>query len=306
MNLDRLHEFERIAETGSLTAASGQLGVSVATLSSRLRSFESSLGIQLFEREGKALLLTDAGRCLLGNAGDILARYRMLTDDLKALTEHRYERLNIAIDAPFPLHLGPLLDKLNLANPDMVLRLLDMNSLNIWESLKDGSVDVGFLTATESTIPDGFDKRLIAGPSQYVVLPAGHPLSNRASVSLAELEGETFLLYGKSSNAPARAFQTSNLEASGIRFSVYDQDIVQSAIQFLVPIGKGILITPYYLIDIPSSVQLPLTDTPFPALPWLIASRNPGNSDVPRFIRDYFTFAKANPVHLIGRKGVEA
>lgn len=306
MDLERLHEFERIAETGSLTAASGQLGVSVATLSSRLRSFESSLGVRLFDREGKALLLTDAGRCLLGNAGDILTRYRIITDDLRTLTEHRYQQLTFAIDAPFPLHLGPLMDKLILSNPDIILRLLDANRMNLWDSLSGGSVDLGFLTAMEDSIPDGFDKRRIAGPSQYAVLPGGHPLSNRASVSLAELEGETFLLYGKHDNVFARAFQTTNLEASGIRCSVYDQEIAQPLIQFLVPAGKGILITPYYLTDLPVSVQLPLTDVPFPALPWLVAAPDPKNSDVPRFIQDFFTFAKTNPIRKIGREEVES
>lgn len=302
MDLNRLHEFERIAETGSLTAASGQLGISVATLSARLRSFENSLGVQLFRREGRALILTDAGRCLLGNAGDILARYRMISDNLKALTEHRYEQLAFAIDAPFPLHLGPLMDKLILANPSLILRLLDANSQDLWESLRNGSVDLAFLTTMESVIPEEFDRRRIAGPTQYVVLPAGHPLSNRTSVSLDDLDGETFLLYGKSSNAFARAFQTVNLEASGIRFSVYDHDIARTLIQFLVPSGKGILITPYYLTDLPASVQLPLTAAPCPALPWMISLKEPKNRDVPRFIQDFFAFAQANPLRLIGRK----
>ncbi len=306
MDLDRLHEFERIAETGSITAASGQLGVSVATLSSRLRSFENSLGVQLFEREGKALALTDAGRCLLGNAADILTRYRMITDDLKMLTEHRYEQLTFAVDAPFPLHLGPLMDKLNLANPDMTLRILDATRLNLWDALLNGSVDIGFLTVMESTVPDGFEKCRIAGPSQYAVLPAGHPLSNRASVSMSDLDGETFLLYGETSNSFARSFQISNLTASGIRFSVYDHEIAQTLIQFLIPVGKGILITPYYLTDLPLSVQLPLIDTPFPACPWLVAASHPQSRDVPRFIRDYFTFVKSNPVRHIGLKEIEA
>ncbi len=306
MNLDRLHEFERIAETGSLTAASGELGISVATLSARLRSFESSLGVQLFRREGKALLLTDVGRCLLGNAGDILTRYRMISENLKALTEHRYEQLTFAADAPFPLHLGPLLDKLNLSNPSVILRLLDANSLDLWEALRSGSVDLAFLTVPENIIPEEFDRYRIAGPTQFAVLPAGHPLINRPSVSLSELDGETFLLYAEASNAFARAFQTANLEAAGISYSVYDHDIAQSLIQFLVPVGKGILITPYYLTDLPASVQLPLTDIPFPALPWMISARDPGNSDVPRFIREFFAFAKSNPIRLIGRKEAEA
>ena len=60
MDLDRLREFARIAECGSVSAAARRLGLSVATLSARLRGLEKSLGTNLFDREGRALILTDA------------------------------------------------------------------------------------------------------------------------------------------------------------------------------------------------------------------------------------------------------
>ena len=294
MDLDRLYEFERIASCGSVSAAAHELGLSVATLSARLRSFEKNLGIPLFDREGRAVILTDAGRCLLGNAEDILSHYRAIADDLRAMSDHRYTRLVIAIDHPFPVHLGPLMDHLNLANPDLELQLICTGDMDPGAALLDGSVDLCFISCLEKPLREGLCCRPISGPSQNVILPAEHPLSSRSGVRLADLEDECFILYQDGPNAFARDFQLKNLEASGIRHTLYDHPVSMPYIQFLVPMGKGVLITPYHLVDLPNAVEIPLTDVPCPARPYMFSAVSPRNPDVPRFIHDYFAFALAS------------
>lgn len=294
MDLDRLHEFERIASCGSVSAAAHELGLSVATLSARLQSFEKSLGIPLFDRAGRAVVLTDAGRCLLGNAEDILSRYHAIARDLRAMNDHRYTRLVIAIDSPFPTHLGPLLDQLNMANPDLDLHLIGTENLDIRASLLEGTVDLCFVSRVERTVPGDLSYVPISGPSQNVILPAEHPLVSRPGIQLADLEGESFILYPDGPNTFAREFQLKNLEASGIRHTRYDRPVSAPYIQFLVPVGKGVLITPYHLVDLPNAVEIPLTDVPCPAYPYLISAEHPYNPDVPHFIRDFFAFIRSS------------
>ena len=294
MDLERLYEFERIASCGSVSAAARELGLSIATLSARLRSFEKSLGIPLFDREGRSVILTDAGRCLLGNADDILSHYRSIAGDLRAMSDHRYTRLVIAIDHPFPMHLGPLMDHLNLSNPDLDLQLISTGDMDLDAALLDGTVDLCFISCVEKPLHEGLCCRPISGSSQNVVLPAEHPLNSRSGVRLADLEDECFILYQDGPNAFARDFQLKNLEASGIRHTRYDHPVSMTCIQFLVPMGKGVLITPYHLVDLPNSVEIPLTDVPCPAYPYMLSAKEPRNPDVPRFIRDYFNFALAS------------
>ena len=292
MDLDRLREFARIAECGSVSAAARRLGLSVATLSARLRGLEKSLGTSLFDREGRALILTDAGRCLLGNSREILSRYASVADELRSLKEHRYDRLTLAADAPFPLHLGPLLDRLNAANPELQLRLIIAGEISPFDALLDGSLDVFFATGPEDPVPEGIARRQIAGATQRVILPAVHPLAGRSVLTLKELEGECFLLYPDSPGSTARAFQLRNLEASGIRYTVCDSGTSRELLQFLVPMGKGLLLTPYHLVDIPASVEIPLTEVPFPACPWLYTAAEPIRPEVIRFVRDFFDFVR--------------
>ena len=294
MDLDRLREFARIAECGSVSAAARRLGLSVATLSARLRGLEKSLGTPLFDREGRALILTDAGRCLLGNSREILSRYAAVAEELRSLKEHRYDRLALAADAPFPLHLGPLLDRLNLANPELRLQLVIAGEPEAFDALRDGSLDVFFATGPEDPVPEGVARRRIAGATQRVILPAGHPLAGRSVLSMKDLEGECFLLYPESGSASVRAFQLRNLEASGIRYTVYDSGTSRELLQFLVPVGKGLLLTPYHLVDLPASVEIPLTEAPCPSYPWLYTAAEPLRPEVARFVRDFFDFVRKN------------
>ncbi len=65
MNLHHLKYFLVIAEEGSLSAASKKLLVGQPALSAQLKQFESWLGIKLFERIGKKLVITQSGEYVL-------------------------------------------------------------------------------------------------------------------------------------------------------------------------------------------------------------------------------------------------
>lgn len=298
MDMDRLSEFALIAESRSVSDAARALGLSTATLSARLRSFEKDLGASLFLRGGRELRLTDVGRCLLANTEDILSRYRRITGGLQAQREHQYTRLRIAIADPgIPLHLGPLMDRINLSSPDMELSLLDASRVDPVAALLDGSVDILFATCVDQPVPQGVARRTVSGPQQFVILPADHPLSGRSGVSLRDLSGECFLLYNENDSAFARWFQLRNLESSGIDYTTLETGSGSLFLHFLVPVGKGILITPYHLVDLPNSVELPLLDAPHPAYPFLFCAVSPRNGDTAWFLRDYFAFAESSVGH---------
>lgn len=73
LNFHHLHAFWAVAKEGHLTRAAERLHVSPSALSTQVRQLELSLGQLLFERQGRSLLLTDAGRVALGYAESIFA-----------------------------------------------------------------------------------------------------------------------------------------------------------------------------------------------------------------------------------------
>ena len=80
MNLHHLRLFRAVASEGSLTGAARKLNLSQSALSTQIKALEASLGHDLFERRGRGLLLTEAGRIALDHADAIFRT----ADDLMA------------------------------------------------------------------------------------------------------------------------------------------------------------------------------------------------------------------------------
>ncbi|MFY8092243.1 MAG: LysR family transcriptional regulator [Niveispirillum sp.] len=83
LNLHHLRLFRAVARDGTLTGAARQLNLSPSALSTQLRTLEDSLGHDLFDRQGRGLLLTEAGRIALDHAEAIFRTAEDLTATLR-------------------------------------------------------------------------------------------------------------------------------------------------------------------------------------------------------------------------------
>ena len=294
MDLARLAEFVAIAQHGTLKKAASALGISVATLSSRLIRFEDHLGMPLFHRTGTAMVLTDSGRQLLPSAQDILAQFQSIRQDMHRATDHSYNKLRIAVTgSSLPLHLGPFLDSLVLDHPDMQLELLDDSRYGIEDGLSSGAVDIYFAPVLEAPTPKNLARQYVGAPGEYVLLPKSHPLADRSMISIRELDGECFILYPETAESAIRDFQLKNLRDSGIRYSLYDSQTSVIFSKLLVPIGKGILLYTTHMMDRPpNTVCIPVTDLPHPVSVCFFYRRINASPDVLAFARDYLAYAK--------------
>jgi len=294
MDLDRLAEFVAVAQYGTLKEAASTLGISVATLSSRLIRFEEHLGMPLFHRTGTAMVLTSSGKHLFPNALEILSQYHSIRQDMHRAKEHAYHKLRIAITgSSLPLHLGPFLDKLVLNHPDMQLELLDDSQYSIVDGLSSGDVDIYFAPVLDQPVPKNLSRQFIGSPGEYVILPRSHPLADRSMVSIRELDGECFILYPETAESAIRDFQLQNLRDSGIRYSVYESRTSLIFSKLLVPIGKGILLYTTHMMDLPpNTVCIPVTDLPYHASVCFFYRKTNTRADVLAFTRDYLAYAK--------------
>ena len=294
MDLERLAEFTTIAQYGTLKEAASVLGISVATLSARLIRFEEHLGLQLFHRTGTAMVLTDSGKHLLPSAIDILSQYRSIRQDMNRAQEHAYRKLRIAVTgSSLPLHLGPFLDKLVLDHPDIQLELLDDSRFGIEEGLSSGAVDIYFAPVLDEPVPRNLFRQFVGSPGEYILLPRSHPLADRSMISVRELDGECFVLYPETAESSIRNFQLRNLQDSGIRFSLYESQTSVIFRKLLVPIGKGILLYPTHMMDLPpNTVCIPVVDIPHHASVCFFYHKTNTSPDVLAFAKDYLAYAK--------------
>jgi LysR family transcriptional activator of nhaA len=119
LNYHHLFYFWTVARDGSIAKASKALRLAPPTVSEQIRSLEQSLGIKLFEKEGRNIVLTDAGRVAYEYAEDIFSRGREMTDVLSGRTPRRMNRftLGIADVVPKMIVYRLLLPALKLPDP---------------------------------------------------------------------------------------------------------------------------------------------------------------------------------------------
>ncbi|MEL7198593.1 MAG: LysR family transcriptional regulator [Pseudomonadota bacterium] len=89
MNLHHLRLFRAVAREGSLTSAARSLNISQSAVSTQIKTLEASLGHDLFERRGRSLFLTEAGRIALDHADEIFRTANHLTATLDQAESQR-------------------------------------------------------------------------------------------------------------------------------------------------------------------------------------------------------------------------
>jgi LysR family transcriptional activator of nhaA len=89
LNYHHLFYFWTVAREGSIARACQRLRVSQPTISTQLQALEAALGEELFDRAGRRLVLTDAGRHVFAYAEDIFALGQEMTESLRGLTGRR-------------------------------------------------------------------------------------------------------------------------------------------------------------------------------------------------------------------------
>lgn len=141
LNLHHLRLFRAVARDGTLTGAARALNISQSAVSTQIKALEASLGHDLFERRGRNLVLSEAGRIALDHAEEIFRAAENLTSTLqRAGTKRQALRIGAlaTLSRNFQIaFLAPLIGRddveviLRSGTQDMLLRGLEAQSLDI-------------------------------------------------------------------------------------------------------------------------------------------------------------------------------
>lgn len=193
MDLYPLKVFLTVATEKSFSRAAEKLLRTQPAVSLAVQRLETELGEKLIDRSGKELLLTDAGRIVL----DYARRYEHLGEELaNALAELRDNsagRLTIGANESTTLYLLGHIEQYRRQYPKVKVQVRRSLSSRIPAELIDGQLELGVI----SYDPD--DERLIStviytDHLSFIVSPA-HRFAGRESVSIAELDMETFIAH---------------------------------------------------------------------------------------------------------------
>lgn len=263
MELELFEEFILVARQGSIRKAAALLEMSPAALSQRMTVLEKAVGAPLLERGRQRTELTDTGRRLEGEVTKFIAQYHKGVERAAARNEELYASLKIAITAELmPFALASVLDSLNLRYPNLHLELLEDRDVGAEEGLLSGDVDLYFTFCYGEGYPPSIVAEPLLQTGMYALFRDDHPLARRPSVTLRELDEEQFILYPRTYARQIRETQEALLSRSGIQYSIYETATPHSLYSYLIPIGKGVILSPWPMPSklTPNSVAVPLNE----------------------------------------------
>lgn len=198
MELDQLRSFVAVAEARSFTRAAALVHLSQPAISRQISRLEKELGADLFERYGRRVELTANGELLLPLARAIVAR----TEEAERLIREHVgmvcSRVRFGSTGIVFAHLlPPILATFLQAYPKIHLDLIERDDTLLEEAVVNGEIDCAIVTAWGSS--RAYATKLLT-EEIFLVVPQGHRLAQRASVSLSELASEPILLPGLNLN----------------------------------------------------------------------------------------------------------
>lgn len=239
MELQQLRYFAKAAELSNFSRAAEACLVSQPSLSQQIIKLESELGQPLFERLGRQVRLTEAGRLLKERVDQVLA---ILEDAKSRITDDPNSgRVTLAvIPSIAPYYVPGMLESFRRAAPQVQLEVVEDVTQVSLRRLHDGEVDLAILALPVSGsslhVEPLFTEELL------VVLPMRHPLADKTRLTLKELSDEPFLLLNDSHCLTHNTL--SFCERKKFQPLITSRISQLATLQELVALGQGISLIP--------------------------------------------------------------
>ncbi len=242
MKTSRYEVFLKIVETKSLTRTAAYFGCTQSAVSQLVKALETELGVALLVRSKNGVRLTAEGEYLLPSMRQIVAGERNVFERSLELQNLNAGLIRIGIFTSLSCQwLPPYLKRFREEYPNIGFELLQGDVTQISDWLRNGTVDVGFMTDPES---DEFYFRELLADRMNIVLPPEHPLAG-GPVSLDQLKDETFVLLESGySQITEKMFRSAGLRPKQ-QYTVKDDYTVMS----MVENGLGVSLLPELMLQ---------------------------------------------------------
>ena len=183
MDINNLHAFIAIAQTGSFSIAAERQFVTQPAISKRIAALESVLNARLFHRSGRRVRLTEAGEALIPSAQRIIDEFAHSVELISKLEGAVGGRLRIGTSHHIGLHrLPPVLSEYTSRYPAVELDIHFMDSEEACAAVDRGELELAVATLPESPFPRLQTQLVWPDPLDFVV-GNDHPLAVQARIA---------------------------------------------------------------------------------------------------------------------------
>ncbi|SDY87830.1 LysR family transcriptional regulator [Pseudomonas sp. NFIX28] len=242
MTLRQIRHFIAVAETGSISAAAQAVFISQSTLTLAIQQLEQEIGVSLFNRHAKGMILTHQGHQFLRQAHLILATVDNAKRSLQQSTDQVAGQLIVGVTSLVAgYYLADLLTRFQRAYPNVAIRVMEDERPYIEHLLVSGEIDVGVLILSNLEDRHALQTEVLTHSPHRLWLPAQHALLEHDSISLADVAREPLIQL----NVDEMDRNAQRLwSGAGLQPRITLRTASTEAVRSLVAAGLGVSIQP--------------------------------------------------------------
>ena len=250
MSLQQIKYFLALADELHFWKTSEKVFITQSALSRHIKSLETELGFQLFERDKRNVKLTAAGEFLQAEFAKILTGFESVTRHAKQIAAGEIGTIRIGHPASITFSVLPqMLNLLAEKHPDILVQMFEVDTPEVESSLLDHRIDVVF--SRETTKAKELDSKLMLTENLALVVSANHPINQAKKLYLSKLKDEWFVLPSLAGKSEHAAQLRAVFAEAGFAPRVRFESDFGATLLGLVAKGLGVSIMPisysYYL-----------------------------------------------------------
>lgn len=297
MNIRALQYFVKLAELKHFSKAADACFVSQPTLSTQIRKLEDELGVSLVERAPRKIMLTPIGEDIAHRARHILRDIEHVKDAARRSKDPQTGTIKLGIFptlAPYLLpHVIPVIRR---QYPELRMQLAEEKTEVILNMLDQGQLDAGLLALPVEE--HGMEVEVLFEEPFVTAMPSSHPLHDKKSISLQDLEGEELLLLEEGHCLRQQALEVCALAGAHERVDFHATSM--ETLRQMVAANAGVTLMPVLSVKppIPSTDNITLRPFKAPAPSRTIALVWRSSSPLGEFLRKLADSLKVNAALL--------
>ena len=244
MDLTQLRCFLAVADELHFAQAARRLDMLPAAFGRQIRQVEEELGTPLLLRTTRNVALTEDGAALLHEARDLVARADDIARRFRARGRHRAVTLRVgAIDTAAAGLVPTLLYDFRRHHPDITVQLREDKTIRLLPRLLSGTLDLALVRPAERCSSQ-IQFLPLFHETAIVALPFGHPLSQRARVTVQDIAHEPLILPNRRARPHSHDLTIKLFAQAGLRPLIAQVAEEKQTIVNLVAAELGIAIVP--------------------------------------------------------------
>lgn len=185
MELNQIEYFLEVAKSEHITQSAQRLHIAQPALSQSIRRLEKELGVALFEKKGRNIVLTQYGKYLQSQLSPIMEKLNSLPSKLQKMARVNSETIHLNVLAASTMIIDAIIE-FGAEHNDIDFQLL--------QSEQEDNPDIEITTKIQHKIHPENEERQFAVPEKiFLAVPKSSRFANQGSITLSEVENEQFI-----------------------------------------------------------------------------------------------------------------